>query len=103
MPEWGEEDVLLCLAYDQYKQNMCPCGSGFWTEDCCDPANADRFIVEESTHYAPAALDKWHKDNPEPDPGVQPSLRLLPAGVSAEEDARSEIEALQRRIREGLI
>lgn len=103
MPSWGEEDVLLCLAYDQYKQNMCQCGSGFWTEDCCDVANKDRFQVEEVTHYAPAALDRWHKDNPEPDPGVQPSLRLLPRGVSAEESVRNDMADLQRRIREGLI
>lgn len=96
-PEWGEEDFLLTQGYDQFKSNICPCGCGFWESECTDPDNQGKFIVEETTFYAQAALAKWREDNPEPSPGVQPALRLLASEMSEADYARAEIAAMRAR------
>lgn len=102
-PEWGEVDFLLTQAYDQYKHNICPCGCGFWESECTDRANAKKFVVEEKTFYGQRALDEWRKDHPDPEPGVQPTLRLISAEMSEQDYARAEVEALRRRMKSGEI
>lgn len=97
MLEWGEEDVLLALGYEQYKQNLCPCSCGFWESECTDSANAKKFVVEEKTFYARAALEQWQKDHDSPEPGVQPTLRLISADMTEAEYARAEIAAMKAR------
>lgn len=95
--EWGEEDALLVMAYDEYKLRMCPCGCGFWESECTNPDNAKKFVVDEKTFYARAALEQWQKDHESPEPGVQPALRLISADMSPEEYARAEIAAMRAR------
>ncbi len=57
---WGETDIMLALAWEQYEDETCPvCGE--WIVECRDELTDGRWQVETVTDFAQAALDDYRE------------------------------------------
>lgn len=91
---------------DNLDARICYCGSGLWRDECTDPANENSLHVVTEVHYGQAVLERWRKDNPEPDPGTLASVQFMTAEDAKrleQERAQAEIAALAKRRADGLI
>ena len=67
--EWGARDRGLAEALIEHEDSLGPHGIP-WSR-ALDPDSDGWFEVVEVTDHAQAALDRWHKANPKPGPGVR--------------------------------
>lgn len=74
----SETDALLYHAYSIHQSKVCQC-CGQWAEIAHDPDTDGWWEVETVTCYAGAELQRWGKDNKEPEPGTLRHVRLDPA------------------------
>lgn len=79
--EWGETDRVLSLVLDTHENLLCPCGCGQWMPYAHDPDTDGAWEVDEGVVcYAGAALERWRKDNDQPEPGLMPLVKWIPEG-----------------------
>lgn len=69
LDEWSARDRGLAEALLEHEDGLGPHGIP-WSE-ALDPDAEGVFEVEPVTDHAQAALDRWHKANPKPGPGVR--------------------------------
>jgi len=100
---FGEVDFLLTQGYHAYKKGLCSCGCGQWRAECTNPDNEGRYVVTDEKCNARAALAKWSEANKDAGPEVMLSVRLLSDGETETQNARAQVEAMRRRVAEGLI
>lgn len=83
--EWTEKDHLLTHAHTLYQRSLCPdCGH---TREACA---AGAWAVTTRTCGPSAAVERWRKENPNPDPGtvvsVQPAATAQAATLESAPD-----------------
>lgn len=97
---WGEVDFWLTQGLDNLDARICHCGSGLWREDCTDPANEENLHVVTEVHYGQAVLERWRKENGEPEPGTFAAVKFLSAEEAKQMEhdrAAAEIAAMKAR------
>ncbi len=67
---WTDRDRLLAVALTIDEDARCTCGCGHYVDVAHDPESDGWLEVRaDVTCYARAALDQWHKDVKDPEPG----------------------------------
>lgn len=79
---WSKRDRGLAEALLEHEDSIGPHGVPW--QDALDPDSEGWYEVVEFTDHAQAALDRWHKNNPKPAPGVR--IRV----VRSEQDAQDQ-------------
>lgn len=84
---WSARDRGLAEALLEFEASVGPHGIPW--RDALDPESEGWFEVEQVTDHAQAAIDRWHKANPKPQPGTR--VRVIDARRSGE-DTQDESE-----------
>ncbi|WP_334169033.1 hypothetical protein, partial [Timonella senegalensis] len=71
MKQWSDKDRTLALALEIHESSST---MGLPNEVVYDVELGQWIDVKTRTNMAQAALDRWHKENPKPDPGTEPYL-----------------------------
>lgn len=82
---WGETDCLLVMARAALRDQICRCGCGQYIDEAHNPAS--KYTVDVVTCQAGAALERYRKEHPEPEPGQMVTVRRTDAKSDAAEYA----------------